>query len=67
MQVRSGLFALATRLVGPNTLVQAAIPDLLRNTPRSFYDHSIQVCQVCRVPSSSVACGFLSSPSPLPL
>lgn len=37
-EVRQGLARLATLILGPNTLVQGALPTILKETPQSFYD-----------------------------
>jgi len=39
--VRGGLIKLSQRLVGPNTLVQAAVPDILTKTPEDFYQSTL--------------------------
>lgn len=39
--VRKGLISLSQRILGPNTLIQAALPDILQNTPQSFHDSVI--------------------------
>ncbi|XP_058443839.1 tyrosine aminotransferase [Malaya genurostris] len=36
--VRKGLANLSARILGANTMVQGALPDILRNTPTAFYD-----------------------------
>ncbi|XP_055622029.1 tyrosine aminotransferase [Toxorhynchites rutilus septentrionalis] len=36
--VRKGLANLSARILGANTLVQAALPDVLKNTPPAFYE-----------------------------
>ncbi|XP_019539199.2 tyrosine aminotransferase-like [Aedes albopictus] len=36
--VRKGLANLSARILGANTLVQGALPDILKNTPPAFYD-----------------------------
>lgn len=36
-QVRQGLNKLSQRIMGSNTLIQAALPDILFKTPTSFY------------------------------
>ncbi|XP_071091533.1 tyrosine aminotransferase-like [Haliotis cracherodii] len=36
-QVKSGLVRLSQRILGPNSLIQAAVPDILEKTPASFY------------------------------
>ncbi|KAI8870230.1 tyrosine aminotransferase [Ramicandelaber brevisporus] len=35
-QVRDGIAALATLILGPNSLIQAALPDILHKTPATF-------------------------------
>jgi tyrosine aminotransferase len=35
--VRKGLLALSTLILGPNTLVQGALPDIFKHVPKSFY------------------------------
>lgn len=44
-EVRQGLVSLSQRILGPNTLVQAAIPEILEKVPPKFYDDAIQVVQ----------------------
>lgn len=41
-EVRQGLLSLSQRILGPNTLIQAAVPDILSKTPQSFYDDTIK-------------------------
>ena len=36
-KVKQGIQQLTTVVLGPNSLIQAAIPDILANTPQSFY------------------------------
>ncbi|GBP66560.1 Tyrosine aminotransferase [Eumeta japonica] len=40
-EVRKGLSNLSTRILGPNTLVQKALPAILTLTPQSFFDEVI--------------------------
>uniref|UniRef100_A0A0A9WAY0 Tyrosine aminotransferase n=2 Tax=Lygus hesperus TaxID=30085 RepID=A0A0A9WAY0_LYGHE len=44
-EIRSGLQGLATRILGGNTIVQGAIPRILRETPQTFYDETVEVYQ----------------------
>ncbi|XP_053698459.1 tyrosine aminotransferase [Sabethes cyaneus] len=37
-EVRKGLANLSARILGANTMVQGALPDILNNTPSAFYD-----------------------------
>lgn len=41
--VRKGLSNLSNRILGCNSLVQGALPSILRNTPQSFFDNLINV------------------------
>jgi tyrosine aminotransferase len=36
--LRKGLLNLSARILGPNSLVQGALPDILKNTPQKFYE-----------------------------
>lgn len=44
-EVRNGLFSLSQRILGPNTLIQAALPDILKNTPQQFFHTTVQYIQ----------------------
>ncbi|XP_076628264.1 tyrosine aminotransferase [Colletes latitarsis] len=37
-EIRKGLHRLSQRIIGSNTLIQGALPAILRNTPQKFYD-----------------------------
>jgi len=39
--IRKGLANLSTRILGSNTIVQAALPAILANTPTSFFDNLV--------------------------
>lgn len=45
-QVRKGLINFASRILGPNTLIQRALPSILRNTPQSFFDEVVLFIEV---------------------
>lgn len=47
-QVRTGLIALSQQILGPNTLIQGALPEILTNTPQSFFDNTMRAVQVRR-------------------
>lgn len=47
--VRKGLTNLSSRILGANTLVQGALPKILKNTPQSFYDNVIHTIHVSRI------------------
>lgn len=38
-RVRAGFNDLTTRILGPNSLVQGAVPDILEKTPQSYFDN----------------------------
>ncbi|XP_077982246.1 tyrosine aminotransferase-like [Glandiceps talaboti] len=42
-EVRSGLLRLSQRILGPNTLVQAAMRNILEETPHTFFEKTIEV------------------------
>lgn len=44
-EVRKGLLNLSVRILGPNSLVQGALPKILKNTPQKFYDGLIDTLQ----------------------
>ncbi|KPI98697.1 Tyrosine aminotransferase [Papilio xuthus] len=45
-EVRNGLANLATRILGPSTLIQRALPAILKYTPQSFFDEVILFIEV---------------------
>lgn len=44
-EVRLGLNNLSARILGPNSLVQGALPAILKNTPQKFYDELVETLQ----------------------
>lgn len=44
-EVRHGLISLSQRILGPNTIVQAAMPDILKNTPQEFFHSTVKYIQ----------------------
>jgi len=38
-EVKKGMIALSQKIVGPNSLVQGALPKILRDTPQSYFDN----------------------------
>lgn len=44
--VRKGLVNFASRILGANTLIQRALPSILRNTPQSFFDEVVLFIEV---------------------
>lgn len=45
-EVRNGLLSMSTRILGPNTLMQKALPRILKETPQSFFDETIRFIEV---------------------
>ena len=45
-QIRPGLSNIAMKLLGPCTLVQAALPSIIEDTPQSFFDDTMAVFEV---------------------
>ncbi|CAG2232828.1 TAT [Mytilus edulis] len=41
-EIRKGLNSLSQRILGPNSLVQSALKDILKNTPKSFYAETLE-------------------------
>jgi tyrosine aminotransferase len=44
-EVRQGLLNLSARILGPNSLVQGALPSILKDTPQKFYDELVETLQ----------------------
>ncbi|XP_042897792.2 tyrosine aminotransferase isoform X1 [Parasteatoda tepidariorum] len=44
-EVRRGLQALSQRIIGSNTIVQGALPAILRDTPETFFEDCIEIVQ----------------------
>jgi len=40
-EVRKGLMCMSQRIIGSNTFIQGALPYILKNTPQSFFDNTI--------------------------
>lgn len=55
-EIRNGLQRLSSRILGSNTLVQGAIPEILTKTPQSFFDETIGILQR----HAQIAYSFLS-------
>lgn len=45
-EVRKGLTNLSNRILGPNTVIQRALPSILLNTPQSFFDEVLLFIEV---------------------
>ena len=45
-EIRLGFNDLTTRILGPNSLVQAALPDILENTQQEYFDQVMQIISV---------------------
>lgn len=44
--IRPGLLDLSSRILGPNSVAQAALPDILSNTPQKYFDDIMNQIQV---------------------
>lgn len=44
-KIRSGLQSLSQRIIGSNTIVQGALPNILNDTPQGFFDECIEIVQ----------------------
>ncbi|XP_041376310.1 tyrosine aminotransferase-like [Gigantopelta aegis] len=44
-RVRNGLVSLSQRILGPNSLVQSALPKILENTPQDFFNDTLEYIQ----------------------
>lgn len=44
-ELRNGLQNLSSRILGSNSLVQGALPAILKNTPQKFYDELVEILQ----------------------
>ena len=44
-EIAPGLLRLAMKLLGPCTLIQAALPHILRSTPQEYHDGNIAILQ----------------------
>lgn len=45
-QIRKGLQCLSQRIIGSNTIIQGALPAILRETPQNFFDDVIHTLYV---------------------
>lgn len=45
-EVREGLNNMTTRILGPSTLIQRALPAILQLTPQSFFDEVLLFLEV---------------------
>jgi hypothetical protein len=44
--IRPGLLDLASRILGPNSVMQAALPNIFLNTPQNYFDGIMGQIQV---------------------
>ena len=47
LKVREGLSKLAMKILGPSTIVQAAVPQILQTVPQSFHERNVSLFYVC--------------------
>ena len=43
--VRKGLNSLSQRIIGANTIVQGALPNILKQTPEAFFKETLDVIE----------------------
>jgi hypothetical protein len=46
LDIRQALMDLSTRILGPNSVVQAMVSDVLEKVPSSYYDNTMVIIQV---------------------
>lgn len=49
LQIRQALVNLGQRIIGSNTIVQGALPKILKNTPQTYYDGILKTLEVSDV------------------
>lgn len=54
-QIRKGLVSLSQVILGPNTLIQGALPKMLTETPQSFFENVMNVVQVSLRSNGSIS------------
>ena len=52
--MRPGLADSATKILGPCAVIQGALPSILANTPKSFFDETMRYIEVCSLPFLTV-------------
>ena len=40
---------MSQQILGPNTLIQGALPDILAKTPQSYFETTVKVIQVSMI------------------
>uniref|UniRef100_A0AC34Q5V7 Tyrosine aminotransferase n=1 Tax=Panagrolaimus sp. JU765 TaxID=591449 RepID=A0AC34Q5V7_9BILA len=59
-EVREGMIALSQKIVGPCSLIQGALPKILRDTPKSYFDNITSVLRenadICMNAFSQIPC-----------
>ena len=58
--VRPGLLDLSSRILGPSSVIQAALPDILSNTPKEYVSDIMNQIQVINNFSFSLTCDISS-------
>ena len=41
--------AMSQQILGPNTLIQGALPDILAKTPQSYFENTVKVIKVSMI------------------
>ena len=52
--IKPGLMDLSSRILGPNSVTQAALPQILSETPDSYFEDILHQLQVCKKYSKSI-------------
>ena len=47
--MRAGFNDLTTRILGPNSLVQASVIEILEHTPQSYFDNIMEILAVRKI------------------
>ncbi|XP_033104303.1 tyrosine aminotransferase-like [Anneissia japonica] len=63
-EVREGLFHLTTKLLGPCSIMEAALPGVLKNTPKHFFDKTLKIL---KQNADALYSGFIKIPGITPI
>ena len=57
LQVVPCLLSTTRKILGPSTILQAAVPDILDKVPQTYFENTMNVVQVCIV--NMYSCMFI--------
>jgi tyrosine aminotransferase len=63
-EVKSGIISLAQQIMGPSSLIQGALPDILHNVPNSFFEN---ICNLLQTNSDMIFSRLIRVPGLKPL